>query len=201
MGKQSNNIALPHLSSRLEKWLISKKLNHSCGPSSTLSKILETPTMPLEPICDDDFEPSNLRTPEKSSMKIDSQLLSINSRFNSILVEKDVLERENNSQKTTAVLVSEGHEDCEHLEVAVKKLSLTSTTASLDHDQLDPFAALLAVCGQSSPSTLKEAFSKYWFVSYSQLANVFMSRYFMYMECLAWFPFYALLYVCHELCG
>ncbi|XP_059438923.1 serine/threonine-protein kinase haspin homolog [Corylus avellana] len=161
MGKQSNNIAIPHLSSRLEKWLISKKLNHSCGPSTTLSKILETPTMPLEPICDDDFEPSNLRTPEKSSTKIDSQLLSINSRFNSILVEKDVLERENNSQKTTAVLVSEGHEDCEHLEVAVKKLSLTSTTASLNHDQLDPFAALLAVCGQSSPSTLKDAFSKY----------------------------------------
>ncbi|KAE8022603.1 hypothetical protein FH972_008389 [Carpinus fangiana] len=41
-----------------------------------------------------------------------------------------------------------------------------------------------AACGQSSPSTLKDAFSKYWFVSYSQLANVFMSRYFMYMKCL-----------------
>lgn len=100
--------------------------------------------MPLEPICIDDFEPLNLRTPEKSSMKkTDSQLLSINSRFNSILVDKDVLEREKNSQKRNAVSVSEGHEDCEHLEVAVKKLSLTSITASLDHDQLHPFATLL----------------------------------------------------------
>lgn len=185
MGNQSNNIVIPHLSSRLEKWLISKKLHHSCGPSTTLSKILETPSMPLEPICGNDFEPSNLRTPEKSSMKTDSQLLSINSRFNSIFVDKDVLERENNPQKRNVVSVSEGHEDCEDLEVAVKKLSMTSTTASLDHDQLDPFAALLAVCGQSSPSTLKDAFSKYWFVSYSQLTKVFMSSYFTYMVCLA----------------
>ncbi|XP_062151359.1 uncharacterized protein LOC133879425 [Alnus glutinosa] len=71
-----------------------------------------------------------------------------------------------NFQRRNAVSVSEGHEDCEHLEVAVKKLSLASTTASLDHDQLDPFATLSSVCGQSSPSTLKNAFSKYWFVSY-----------------------------------
>ncbi|XP_019090973.1 PREDICTED: serine/threonine-protein kinase haspin homolog [Camelina sativa] len=32
---------MPHLSTRLEKWLISKKFNHACGPSSTLSKIFE----------------------------------------------------------------------------------------------------------------------------------------------------------------
>ena len=163
MGSQNNNIAIPQLSSRLEKWLISKKLNHSFGPSSTLSKILETPAMPLEPICGDDFSSLNLRTPEKSSAKTNSQT-------NAILVDKNVLEWDINSQKSNPVSLSEGHDGCEDIEVAVKKLSLASTSASLDRDQLDPFAALLAVCGQSSPSKLKDVFSNYWFVSYYQLA-------------------------------
>ncbi|KAG2695928.1 hypothetical protein I3843_07G034600 [Carya illinoinensis] len=161
MGTQTNNIAIPHLSSRLEKWLISRKLNHTCGPSSTLSKILETPAMPLEPICGNDLNPSNLRTPEKSSMKTNSQLLAVHSRLCSILVDKDALERDHNSQYRNLVSGSEGQGCCEDLEVAVKKLSLASTSVSFDSDQLDPFAALLAVCGQPSPSKLKDVFSKY----------------------------------------
>nr|XP_023914234.1 serine/threonine-protein kinase haspin homolog [Quercus suber]POF08444.1 serine/threonine-protein kinase haspin like [Quercus suber] len=161
MDGQSNNIIIPHLSSRLEKWLLSKKLNHSVGPSSTLSKILETPAMPLEPICGDDFGSLNLRTPEKSSMKTNSQLPSVQSRSNSILVDKIVIEGDINSQKCNTASVNEGHEGCEDIEVAIKKLSLASTSASLDHDQSDPFAALLAVCGQSSPSKLKDVFSNY----------------------------------------
>lgn len=172
MGTQTNNIAIPHLSSRLEKWLISRKLNHTCGPSSTLSKILETPAMPLEPICGNDLNPSNLRTPEKSSMKTNSQLLAVHSRLCSILVDKDALERDHNSQYRNLVSGSEGQGCCEDLEVAVKKLSLASTSVSFDSDQLDPFAALLAVCGQPSPSKLKDVFSKYWFVTYSQLVSV-----------------------------
>ncbi|KAG2695927.1 hypothetical protein I3843_07G034600 [Carya illinoinensis] len=159
MGTQTNNIAIPHLSSRLEKWLISRKLNHTCGPSSTLSKILETPAMPLEPICGNDLNPSNLRTPEKSSMKTNSQLLAVHSRLCSILVDKDALERDHNSQYRNLVSGSEGQGCCEDLEVAVKKLSLASTSVSFDSDQLDPFAALLAVCGQPSPSKLKDVFS------------------------------------------
>ncbi|KAG6646830.1 serine/threonine-protein kinase haspin homolog isoform X3 [Carya illinoinensis] len=161
MGTQTNNIAIPHLSSRLEKWLISRKLNHTCGPSSTLSKILETPAMPLEPICGNDLNPSNLRTPEKSSMKTNSQLLAVHSRLCSILVDKDALERDHNSQYRNLVSGSEGQGCCEDLEVAVKKLSLASTSVCFDSDQLDPFAALLAVCGQPSPSKLKDVFSKY----------------------------------------
>ncbi|KAF3956877.1 hypothetical protein ACB098_03G007000 [Castanea mollissima] len=161
MDGQSNNIIIPHLSSRLEKWLLSKKLNHSVGPSSTLSKILETPAMPLEQICGDDSGSLNLRTPEKSSMKTNSQLPSVQSRSNSILVDKIVIEGDINSQKCNTASVSEGHEGCEDIEVAIKKLSLASTSASLDRDQSDPFAALLAVCGQSSPSKLKDVFSNY----------------------------------------
>ena len=40
---------------------------------------------------------------------------------------------------------------CEDIEIALKKLSLSSILASWECDQLDPFIALFAVCGQSSP--------------------------------------------------
>ncbi|KAB1202052.1 Serine/threonine-protein kinase haspin [Morella rubra] len=160
-GNQGNNIAIPHLSSRIEKWLISKKLTHTCEPSSTLSKILETPALPLDPICGDDFNYLNLRTPEKSSRGTNSHLFSVRSRLSSGVVNDDVLERDKNLQKINSVSVSEGGEVCEDIEIAIKKLSLTSTSAALDHAQLDPFAALLAVCGQPSPLKLKDVFSQY----------------------------------------
>ncbi|KAE8681253.1 hypothetical protein F3Y22_tig00111332pilonHSYRG00028 [Hibiscus syriacus] len=47
-GNQTVPDPIPLISSRLEKWLLSKNLNFSCGPSSTLSKIFETPTAPIE---------------------------------------------------------------------------------------------------------------------------------------------------------
>lgn len=172
-GNQGNNIAIPHLSSRIEKWLISKKLTHTCGPSSTLSKILETPALPLDPICGDDFNYLNLRTPEKSSRGTNSHLFSVRSRLSSGVVNDNVLERDRNLQKINSVSVSEGGEVCEDIEIAIKKLSLTSTSAALDHAQLDPFAALLAVCGQPSPLKLKDVFSQYWFVSCPQLSRTF----------------------------
>ena len=40
---------------------------------------------------------------------------------------------------------------CEDIEIALKKLFLSSILASWECDQLDPFTALFAVCGQSSP--------------------------------------------------
>ncbi|XVE89502.1 hypothetical protein DITRI_Ditri20bG0001800 [Diplodiscus trichospermus] len=58
---------MPHVSSRLEKWLISRKINFSCGPSTTLSKILETPTAPMGSIYSDALDFSSLKTPEKSN--------------------------------------------------------------------------------------------------------------------------------------
>ncbi|XVF05892.1 hypothetical protein REPUB_Repub06bG0001000 [Reevesia pubescens] len=67
MGNQTVTDRKPHVSSRLEKWLISKKLHFSCGPSSTLSKILETPAAPMDTIYSDGLDFSSLRTPETCS--------------------------------------------------------------------------------------------------------------------------------------
>ncbi|XP_022720153.1 serine/threonine-protein kinase haspin homolog [Durio zibethinus] len=64
-GNQTVTAPIPHVSSRLEKWLFSKKMNFSCGPSSTLSKILEAPASPMDSIYSDGLKFSSLRTPEK----------------------------------------------------------------------------------------------------------------------------------------
>ena len=40
---------------------------------------------------------------------------------------------------------------CEDIEIALKKISLSSISASWECDQLDPFITLFAVCGLSSP--------------------------------------------------
>ena len=40
---------------------------------------------------------------------------------------------------------------CEDIEIALKKLSISLISASLECDQLDPFIALFVVCGLSSP--------------------------------------------------
>ena len=40
---------------------------------------------------------------------------------------------------------------CEDIEIALKKLSISLISASLEYDQLDPFIALFVVCGPSSP--------------------------------------------------
>ncbi|XWS42284.1 hypothetical protein CRYUN_Cryun16bG0001600 [Craigia yunnanensis] len=66
-GNQTLTDHIPHVSSRLEKWLFSKKLNFSFGPSSTLSKILETPAAQMDSISSDGLDFSSLRTPEKSN--------------------------------------------------------------------------------------------------------------------------------------
>ncbi|KAJ7973216.1 putative Serine/threonine-protein kinase Haspin [Quillaja saponaria] len=128
VGNKTDSGPVPLLCTRLEKWLMSKKLNHGCGPSSTLSKILDTPSMALEPIADFDLP----QTPQKSSVKINSQLYS-----------------------------DGGNEGSKCIEAAVKKLSLISLSDSADSDKLDPFDALLAACGQLSPAKLHDVFSKY----------------------------------------
>lgn len=163
MGNQTDNVAIPHLCSRLEKWLYSKKLN-PYGPSSTLSKILRTPAIAMEPISDNNFDLSNLKTPEKSSLKVSSNLHLVESIFKSSLIGGKDLEKDFvKSQETHGNGV--GNECCEDIEFSVKKLSLASTSTSLDIDHLDPFAALLAVCGQSAPLKFQDVFSKYWLVS------------------------------------
>ncbi|RVW77373.1 Serine/threonine-protein kinase haspin-like [Vitis vinifera] len=127
MGVQSDDIVLPHLSSVLNKWLIAKKLNYSYGPSGSLSKILETPAMPMEPICGDGFDASTVKTPEKASPQVCLGLHSVQDRFNSDFMNKDVVGRQTGSQKSNEVSLTTGDEGCEDIDVAIKKLSLTSS--------------------------------------------------------------------------
>ncbi|XP_010544136.1 PREDICTED: serine/threonine-protein kinase haspin homolog [Tarenaya hassleriana] len=139
---------IPHLSSRLEKWLISKKLNRPCGPSSTLSKILENSATRLEPIHDDAFDSSALKTPEKSSTAKSSALLPVQICDDS-LIENIFPDRK---IKTETEEVD--------LENALKRLSLTSgVTSQLEFE--DSFCELLAVCEQTRSSSFMEVFSNF----------------------------------------
>lgn len=148
MGVQSDDVAIPHISTTLRKWLISKKLNRSCGPSASLSKILGTPALSGQSICRNGSNSSCFKTP--SSLHIDSGLHMVTNKFNSNLTIKEF-----------ETLGDEGFED---IDKAVHKLSLTLRPDSLEGHHWDPFAALLAVCEQSSPSMLSDVFSKFWFV-------------------------------------
>lgn len=167
-SSQFDSATVPSLCSRIEKWLISKKSNYSLAPSSTLSKILETPLGSIEPIGRNHLEKFKLRTPEKSSREIDVHFCSIQRRFISSINDLDDLEIESNGDNRSNKAEVVSTEDCEDIEVAVKKLSLASTSTSFHDYNLDPLSALLAVCGQSAPSTLKDAFSNYWFVPQSE---------------------------------
>ncbi|XP_059652206.1 serine/threonine-protein kinase haspin homolog [Cornus florida] len=161
-GMEIDDVAIPHLSKVLEKWLISKKLNHSCGPSRSLSRILESPAMPREFFQDDVFHSTSMTTPKRTSLQTHSGLHSAQNRFNSSFTNKDVIfEMCGSSQKNDDGFQTMGEEGQADLDVAVAKLSLTSRPATLDGHQWDPFIALLAVCGQSAPSTILDVFSKY----------------------------------------
>ncbi|KAI4301665.1 hypothetical protein L6164_034918 [Bauhinia variegata] len=153
MGNGTDNGPVPHLSSRLEKWLWFRKLNKSVGPSSTLSKILNRPSMRLETIYDNDSIPIKLRTLEAST-----EVHKTLSGGNSSLFHRSLLEMDSILQIDDKILLAE---DYENIEASIKKLSLASTSTSLDADCLSPFATLLAICGQSVPSTLSDMFSKY----------------------------------------
>lgn len=167
MGVQNDDIVLPHLSSVLNKWLIAKKLNFSYGPSGSLSKILETPAMPMEPLPADDLDASAVKTPERASLQVCSGLHSVLDIVNSISTSKGAVEGQIGSRKSSAVSLAAGDEGYEGIDVAFKKLSLTSRSGSLGGDHWDSFSALLTVCEQSAPSTLLDVLSKYWFVTYS----------------------------------
>ncbi|XP_058191684.1 serine/threonine-protein kinase haspin homolog [Rhododendron vialii] len=145
MGIQSDDVAIPHMSTALRKWLISKKLNRSCGPSASLSKILQTPALPGQSICRNGSNSSCLKAP--SSLHIDSSLHMVKNKFSSSFTIKEF-----------ETLGDEGFED---IDKAVRKLSLTLEHGSLEGHHWDPFVALLAVCGQLSPSMLSDVFSKF----------------------------------------
>ncbi|CAI8615328.1 unnamed protein product [Vicia faba] len=134
VGNNTEEVQLPSLCSRLERWLHSRRLNPRCRPSSTLSKILDTPTMNLE---------VRLRSLDQSGLS-NSQLSNFKSG------------ESKRSLNNVSLIESEG---CEDIEAGVKKLSLTSTTSSIYDDQNNPFSVLLEICGQSAPSMLQDLFS------------------------------------------
>ncbi|KAK8545933.1 hypothetical protein V6N12_026742 [Hibiscus sabdariffa] len=137
-GNQTIPDPIPHVSSRLEKWLLSKKINFSCGPSSTLSKILETPA-PMDLSYNDGLDFSIVKTPEKCGPV---------SASDGDQVCEDII----NS--------SDGDQGCEDINASIRKLSLASTTTT-SLDCIDPFTALLGLCEQSAPLQFLDLFSKY----------------------------------------
>ena len=165
-SSQFDSSTIPSLCSRIEKWLISKKSKYSLAPSSTLSKILETPLGSIEPIGGIHLDKFKLKTPENSARERDAHWCSIQRRFIFSINDIDALKIDSNDNRSNRAEEMRT-EDREDIEVAVKKLSLTSTSTSFHKYDLDPLSALLAVCGQSTPSTLKDVFSNYWFVRQS----------------------------------
>ncbi|CAA0810936.1 Protein kinase superfamily protein [Striga hermonthica] len=146
MGNQVDNVVIPHLSSVLHKWLISRKLNHAYSFPGSLSKILETPVLSEDRIC----RPDSLsgETPGKDSVGVHSCLYSIQERLESSLNDKQL-----SSMPIT--------EECEDIEAAVRKLSLRSSGSSSSLEGWNSFSALLTACGQSVPSTLTDILSGY----------------------------------------
>ncbi|KAF3495113.1 hypothetical protein DY000_02054602 [Brassica cretica] len=156
---------VPHLATRLEKWLISKKLNRPCGPSSTLSKILENShsTTRLEPILDDgSFDALALGTPANASASNSSIFRLIQSGDDSLDAEDVPLTKikteEIDFEDESVRKIKTEEID---LEDELKQLSLTSDLASSHLDYEKPFLDLLSACGQMRPSNFMEVFSKF----------------------------------------
>jgi serine/threonine-protein kinase haspin len=150
VGNVAEEVPIPPLCSRLERWLYSRRFNPRCGPSSTLSKILDTPTMNLETIRDIDFQFSDLR------LKSLDQSELRNSQSHNFKTG------ESKGSLNNPILIKD--EESEDIEACVKKLSLTSTSSSIYDDHNNPFAVLLEICGQSAPSMLQDLFSRYRYV-------------------------------------
>ncbi|KAJ4954743.1 hypothetical protein NE237_011526 [Protea cynaroides] len=132
MGIQSDQIILPDVSSRLRKWLISRQPTQSCGPSSSLAKILETPGVPMESVYCDVSKSSNEKTP--------------------VLIS---------AQKSNVKGLDLGDVSSDDLGEEITKLTLKSNHTSIDGNYHDSFSMLLMFCKQSSPSTMSDVFSQY----------------------------------------
>ncbi|XAR52751.1 Non-specific serine/threonine protein kinase [Bertholletia excelsa] len=161
MDIQSDDVVKTHLSTVLQKWLITRKLNNICGPLGSLSKILETPVLPGESISiGSGLNFSGMRTPEKASLLTHSSSNIVLNKLNSNSINEDVAGRISCSHESNQKLHILNDETNKDIEFAIGKLSLTSRP-SLDGHHWDPFLSLLAVCRQSSPSALLDVFSKY----------------------------------------
>lgn len=174
-GIQTDAIIISRLSSVLQKWLISKKLNHTYAPPASLSKILETPASRKESACGVIYGSANVKTPEKKSLQVPSGLYSTqNKHFGSR--DEDVSGGRPLSETAIGEICPMDEEGYEDIDVGVSKLSLTSRPSSVDAHTWDPFLALLAACGQSAPLTLLEILSKYWCGSYDPSTFVLLPQ-------------------------
>ncbi|OMP09397.1 hypothetical protein COLO4_05510 [Corchorus olitorius] len=139
VGNQSITEPIPLVSSRLEKWL-SKKLNLRCEPSSTLSKILETPSTLMDPtyISDWDSTPATSKDPDSTPATPKDH----------IYISDDQDSRLTTPEKCNKISTSsadEGFKDVKDIDAAIRKLSLASTATSADIDCVDSFASLLEI--------------------------------------------------------
>ncbi|KAH1072860.1 hypothetical protein J1N35_025188 [Gossypium stocksii] len=64
-------------------------------------------------------------------------------------------------EKFSPVFVIDADQGCEDIDAAIKKLSLASKSTSSHLDRIDPFTALLGICGQPEPMKFLDHFSKY----------------------------------------
>ncbi|KAK9692110.1 hypothetical protein RND81_09G241300 [Saponaria officinalis] len=143
IGDQPNNVPVPPLCSRLEKWLHAKR-RHEIAATS-LSTILRTPVVLLEPIPYDKSECGS------SYMKKSEEF-----RLPSFCGSGSVLDIHTHSEKSHTTLEHLVDKDFEDIESEIKKLSLASRPSSFGNDA---FFALLKECGQSAPSTLFDVLS------------------------------------------
>ncbi|RZC22045.1 Serine/threonine-protein kinase haspin-like [Glycine soja] len=121
------------------------------GRSKQASQLLEESPSPKR----NQFHPaSDLKTLERTDR---SNLL-----LHTIKTEEKKTSIENGShlQTNEKMLSAPSGKGSEDIEAAVKKLSLVSTSSSMDDDQINPFSVLLSICGQSAPSVLQDIFSR-----------------------------------------
>ncbi|PWA87165.1 protein kinase superfamily protein [Artemisia annua] len=150
MGSENIHVAPSHLSSVLRKWLYALDQNRSCGPSASLSRILETPSLSRDFVRDGVLDFTSLKT---SFETISGGVKSSQNKFN--------LSVETSLTKRIEEIGTTDEKDSEDIEYAIRNLSLSSRDSLLDELQWDPLSALLAVCGQSSPSTFSVVLSEY----------------------------------------
>ncbi|KAK9136570.1 hypothetical protein Sjap_007164 [Stephania japonica] len=147
-GLENDQLPFPHLSTRLGKWLASKKLDLSYGPSGSLFNIMENPVLQSESSVS-----TNEKTPERPK-KLFSAVSSFENRVDTSTIDINLVESHACSQRNNKEPVAIADQSCVYIEEAIKRLSLSPQPALLHVDQRDPFASLLRVCNQSTPSRL-----------------------------------------------
>ena len=157
MGSEADNIQIPPLCTRLEKWLHARKQHAIVSPG--LSTILRTPEEPPQPIPFnyEGFDSSCLRKPGEFSPHNVSGSLSVQDMYTG-------------SEKTHMHSDRLEDKDFDDIESEIKKLSLASRPSSI---ATDAFLALLKECEQPAPLTLLDVFSNLWLVLMVMLVTSF----------------------------